>query len=589
MTTGFSDRQLRMLAIPLDEAKIQRREQDGRTLLYIEGWHAVAEANAIFGYDGWDRQTLHLEKLFERTRGDSTCCAYAARVRITVCARDRLIVREGTGVGQATANSGDAHELAMKASETDATKRALSTFGGRFGLTLYNKEQQSAAQKPLQTAKPEECADARVQKAACSDGDAGTLGAFTLTTTGGEAWRLGSPEAFCSGLRQMIEATTGLEDLKSLRRVNLGGLENLRGLPNLVTARGEHFAEVLERLIARREQRLVAGLPTPAQGDGHLQSDGGAGERRCGGDLQTAGFTPDQMAGSGASGCSYDDVKPLSAGSEEEVGQADVSEKAAIAEDVGQMAVPQATDSSPRESMRTEENALATTASESTVRQGGSPPVPPHCETDACSVGEVPGGPPPQISDEPSAPSEPPREPANIPEPRKGQGARARTGRDQGRKEPNERANSEVLAEGKNSSGDEARHANGKASASYKPTRRSRITGGFSVDKSVLRIPSERRLRSKAHLVNVANKPCAVCESQPCHAHHLTFAQPRGLSLKVSDEYTVPLCVKHHNEVHAFGAEAGWWRRQGIDAVNLARELWASTATDEADPNKQVG
>jgi hypothetical protein len=109
------------------------------------------------------------------------------------------------------------------------------------------------------------------------------------------------------------------------------------------------------------------------------------------------------------------------------------------------------------------------------------------------------------------------------------------------------------------------------------PTRRSQITGGFSIDKSALLIPSERRLRSKAHLQFVASKPCLICEALPCHAHHITFAQPRGLSQKVSDEFTVPLCAVHHNELHALGNEASWWRGQGIEPVSRASELWRET------------
>ena len=41
---------------------------------------------------------------------------------------------------------GDAHERALKAAETDATKRALVTFGGRFGLMLYDKEHRARAE-----------------------------------------------------------------------------------------------------------------------------------------------------------------------------------------------------------------------------------------------------------------------------------------------------------------------------------------------------------------------------------------------------------------------------------------------------------
>jgi hypothetical protein len=37
------------------------------------------------------------------------------------------------------------HDIALKAAETDATKRALATFGKPFGLELYRKS--PAAQK----------------------------------------------------------------------------------------------------------------------------------------------------------------------------------------------------------------------------------------------------------------------------------------------------------------------------------------------------------------------------------------------------------------------------------------------------------
>ena len=57
-------------------------------------------------------------------------CGLLTRVRITVRAGDQNVVREGSGTGEATATSpGLAHEFAAKAAETDATKRALSTFG----------------------------------------------------------------------------------------------------------------------------------------------------------------------------------------------------------------------------------------------------------------------------------------------------------------------------------------------------------------------------------------------------------------------------------------------------------------------------
>ena len=35
---------------------------------------------------------------------------------------------------------GEVHDIALKAAETDATKRALATFGKPFGLELYRKD-----------------------------------------------------------------------------------------------------------------------------------------------------------------------------------------------------------------------------------------------------------------------------------------------------------------------------------------------------------------------------------------------------------------------------------------------------------------
>ena len=67
--------------------------------------------------------------------------AYIAKVRIAVRAGAITITREGCVSGNAkAATPGEAHELALKAAETDATKRALSTFGNPFGLALYDRE-----------------------------------------------------------------------------------------------------------------------------------------------------------------------------------------------------------------------------------------------------------------------------------------------------------------------------------------------------------------------------------------------------------------------------------------------------------------
>jgi hypothetical protein len=104
------------------------------------------------------------------------------------------------------------------------------------------------------------------------------------------------------------------------------------------------------------------------------------------------------------------------------------------------------------------------------------------------------------------------------------------------------------------------------------------------IDKSQLTIAEPKRLRDKAHLKFVASQPCLVCGRQPSDPHHLRFAQPRAIGLKVSDEFTVPLCRGHHRQVHQTGDERAWWDSHRVNALEIARGLWEKThaTTDQA-------
>ena len=98
------------------------------------------------------------------------------------------------------------------------------------------------------------------------------------------------------------------------------------------------------------------------------------------------------------------------------------------------------------------------------------------------------------------------------------------------------------------------------------------------IDKSVLAISEPKRVRSKAHLRFVATMPCVVCGMRPVEVHHLKHLQPRARGLKVSDEFTVPLCPEHHREVEAVsGWEGIWWALGHIDVEAAARNLWERT------------
>jgi hypothetical protein len=75
-----------------------------------------------------------------------------------------------------------------------------------------------------------------------------------------------------------------------------------------------------------------------------------------------------------------------------------------------------------------------------------------------------------------------------------------------------------------------------------------------------------------------------VCGRQPADPHHLRFAQPRAIGMKVRDKFTVPLCRGHE----------GWYEGLKIRPLEIAKELWEQThpklasiskPNDLAEPN----
>jgi hypothetical protein len=148
----FTPSQQQALAAPLDRANVQTRSQSNRNLSYLEGWHVIAEANRIFGFDGWQRETLHCQCVAERERSIGSGQRSGWGVTYTAKARIKVgeIIREGSGAGHGIdMDLGQAHESAIKEAETDAMKRALMTFGNQFGLALYDKQQREVAAKPI--------------------------------------------------------------------------------------------------------------------------------------------------------------------------------------------------------------------------------------------------------------------------------------------------------------------------------------------------------------------------------------------------------------------------------------------------------
>ena len=301
---GFSARQVKALRRNLDHRYVRTREANGRQLSYIEGWYAISEANRIFGFDGWSRETIESRCVLARENRGTFLAVYTARVRISVQASGSTIIREGHGSGEGRgASPGEVHDTALKAAETDATKRALATFGKPFGLALYG---------------------------------------------------IGKP--------------------------------------------------------------FQQGMPVPSN-----QAE----------PTSRFGFHPD-------------DTTPI----------------------------PRPSRYYGRRHYAPLMDQLRKNSAEQ--KQSSTPPLVPN------GLDSVPG----------------------------------------------------------------------------------------RIDKSQLAIAQPKRLRDKAHLKFVASQPCLICGRQPSDPHHLRFAQPRGIGLKVSDEFTVPLCRGHHRQLHQTGNEAGWWENLKIDALD---------------------
>ncbi len=236
---SFAETQVRALSAKLSPKHVRTRQANGLTLSYIEGWRAIAEANRIFGFDAWDRQTMANKCVWEGPWQGRHACSYVARVRVRVRAGDVVICREGCGSGHGKGvTPGEAHESALKEAETDAMKRALATFGNPFGLALYDKEQHGVR-------------GARGRKREKPNGQAITW--IVLSAEGEVISVHEDPVDYCKAIRQVLEAGSTPERLKSFWNRNAVTTQMLcANLPDLKTDAGEHYADILAALYKRQ-------------------------------------------------------------------------------------------------------------------------------------------------------------------------------------------------------------------------------------------------------------------------------------------------------------------------------------------------
>ena len=154
---AFTAEQLAQMQAPLDGARVEHRRQAGQQLSYIEAWDAMATANRIWGFDGWNYTLDRLEQ-----QGD----VWLAIVTVRVHAGDRVVTRQDVGIGipvkprDAASASPEANETAIKGAVSDALKRALRSFGNQWGLSLYDKD----APEPVTQAQPQPAARPAAQQ-----------------------------------------------------------------------------------------------------------------------------------------------------------------------------------------------------------------------------------------------------------------------------------------------------------------------------------------------------------------------------------------------------------------------------------------
>ncbi len=132
------------LSQPLDATLVsQRKGRGGRTFSYIEGHTAIDEANRVFGFGGWGFELVEnvglrrIETVDAQTGEVKVFNAYTAPVRVTVPGAPP---RTDIGFHAVTDETADGHETAIKGCVTDGMKRALRSFGDRFGNGLYGEQ-----------------------------------------------------------------------------------------------------------------------------------------------------------------------------------------------------------------------------------------------------------------------------------------------------------------------------------------------------------------------------------------------------------------------------------------------------------------
>ena len=139
---GLTQEQRDVLIRPLNASRVTKRKQGGVELSYLEQHDVRSHLIRVFGFCGFDLETLEVECAFDEQRDDKKWdVGYRVTMKLTV--RDlngkALAVYSETAIGTSTqGRRGEAHDMAVKTASSDAMKRCCISLGDQFGLSLYN-------------------------------------------------------------------------------------------------------------------------------------------------------------------------------------------------------------------------------------------------------------------------------------------------------------------------------------------------------------------------------------------------------------------------------------------------------------------
>lgn len=123
---------------PLKSELMTRKGPANRNLTYLSGDSVTRTLNDIFGFDGWCLEVKETRReSCEKDDRERYNVSYTSTVRVTH--RQSGAFKEDCGAGDSTDKSlATAVNHALKASVTDALKRAVRHFGDKLGNSLYD-------------------------------------------------------------------------------------------------------------------------------------------------------------------------------------------------------------------------------------------------------------------------------------------------------------------------------------------------------------------------------------------------------------------------------------------------------------------